>query len=267
MSSKLETQMTPPLLKEKKDGVFTLTLNRPEALNALTVPMMESLDSSLKEAARENEIRVVVITGAGRAFCVGQDLKEHLERRPRFLEDLRQRYNPLVLKIRRLEKPVIAAVNGVAAGAGMSLALACDFRIMAKTAAFHTAFIKIGLAPDSGNLYFLLRHLGPTRALELALTGRALPAEEAERWGLINRAVEPENFPQEVERWARSLAEAPAVAVALSKRMLNSALFAKDFAAQLEDEAYCQELAGRTQDHAEGLRAFLEKRTPKFKGS
>ena len=258
---------TAPLLVERRGAVLCLTLNRPEALNSFTVPLMEGLHRALKDAAKDASVRVLTLTGAGRGFCVGQDLKEHLERKPSFRDDLRERFNPLVLKIRALEKPVVAVVNGVAAGAGMSLALACDFRIASKAASFHTAFVKIGLAPDSANLFFLSRYAGAARALELEMTGRPLSADEAFAWGVVNRVCAPEALAAEAEAFVSGLASGPAKGLALTKRMYNEMLFAKDLAAQLESEALLQEIAGRTADHAEGLKAFMEKRTPQFMGN
>lgn len=260
----MTTTMDGSLLAQVKDGVLKLTLNRPDALNAFTVPLMEGLHQAFKDAAKDAAVRAVVLTGAGRAFCVGQDLKEHLERKPSFLDELQKRFNPLVLRIRSLEKPVVAVVNGAAAGAGMSLALACDFRLAARAASFHTAFAKIGLAPDSGNLFFLSRYAGAARAFELEALGRPLSAEEALAWGVVNRVFPSETLEAEAAAFAKTLAEGPARAFALTKRMFNDMLFARDLASQLDSEAYLQELAGRTADHAEGLKAFLEKRAPKF---
>lgn len=259
-------QEAAPLLVEKSGGVLRLTLNRPAALNAFTVLLMEGLHAGLARAAKEADVRVLVIAGSGRAFCVGQDLKEHMERKPSFLEDLRKRFNPLVLKLRALEKPVVAVINGPAAGAGMSLALACDFRVMARTASMHTSFIKIGLAPDSGNLLFLARYAGAARALELEMTGRPLAAEEALAWGVVNRVADPERLEAEAGELVDQLLAAPPRALALTKRMFNETLFAKDLAGQLDFEAGLQEVAGRTADHAEGLKAFFEKRAPTFTG-
>src|SRR6185295_3182130 len=256
-----------PLLSEKKGAVLAVTLNRPDALNSFTVPLMEGLHKALKDAAKDPSVRVVTITGAGRGFCVGQDLKEHLERRPSFRDELRERFNPLVLKIRALEKPVVAVVNGVAAGAGMSLALACDFRIAAKAASFHTSFVKIALAPDSANLFFLSRYAGAARALELEMTGRPLSADEAFSWGVVNKVCANETLAADAAEFAGALASGPAKAYALTKRMYNEMLFAKDLASQLESEALLQEIAGRSADHAEGLKAFIEKRAPSFKGN
>jgi 2-(1,2-epoxy-1,2-dihydrophenyl)acetyl-CoA isomerase len=256
-----------PLLVEKKGAVLAVTLNRPDALNSFTVPLMEGLHKALKDAAKDASVRVVSLTGAGRGFCVGQDLKEHLDRKPSFRDDLRERFNPLVLKIRALEKPVVAVVNGVAAGAGMSLALACDFRIASKAASFHTAFAKIGLAPDSANLFFLSRYAGAARALELEMTGMALSADEAFAWGVVNKVCAVEALAAESEAFVAALAAGPAKAYALTKRMFNEMLFAKDLATQLDSEALLQEIAGRTADHAEGLRAFVEKRAAAFTGT
>ena len=257
---------TPPLLAAKKEGVLTLTLNRPDALNSFTVPMMEGLHAALKDAAKDASVRVVLLTGAGRAFCVGQDLREHMERRPSFLEDLRERFNPLVVRLRELEKPVVAAVNGAAAGAGMSLALACDIRLASAAASFHTAFIKIGLVADSGNMLFLSKYVGFGRAMELLLTGRPVEASEAERIGLVSRVVEPARLAAEADALCRELAKGPGRAYGLMKRMANETLFASGLSAQLDYEAQLQETAGRTKDHAEGLAAFLEKRAPRFAG-
>lgn len=255
------------LLSRVENGVLWLTMNRPEAHNSFTVPMMEGLHSAFKDAGKNPGVRAVVLTGSGKAFCAGQDLREHMERKPSFLDELRDRYNPLVLKIRNLPKPVIAAVNGVAAGAGMSLALACDFRICAPEAKFYTSFVKIGLVPDSGNFFWLGSQIGFSRALELEMTGRPVSAEEAERWGLVNRVVPAENLVSETAAFAKSLAEGPAQAFALMKQMLQRALFARDLPSLLEEEALLQEAAGRTRDHAEGLKAFVEKRAPRFTGN
>jgi len=256
-----------PILTEKRDGVLRVTLNRPDALNSFTVPLMEGLHAALKDAAKDPAVRVLAITGAGRGFCVGQDLKEHLERKPSFRDELRERFNPLVLKIRALEKPVVAVVNGVAAGAGMSLALACDFRLASKAASFHTAFVKIGLAPDSANMLFLSRYAGAARALELAMTGRPLSADEAFSWGVVTKVCDNDKLAGEADAFLAMLAAGPAQSYALTKRMFNEMLFARDLASQLESEALLQEIAGRTADHAEGLKAFVEKRSPVFKGN
>ncbi len=257
---------TEPLIKRKDGGVLWLSLNRPSSNNSFTVPIIDGLHAALGEAAKDGSIKVLVITGNGRAFCAGQDLKEHLERKPEFIDELRLRYNPLILKIRKLPKPVIAAVNGTAAGAGMSLALACDFRLCTPETQFHTSFIKIGLVPDSGNLLWLGKQIGFARALELEMTGAPITADQAAAWGLVNRVVEAGKLAEETAAFARSLAEGPSVALALTKEMYNQALFAQDLPTQLDSEALMQQVAGKTKDHAEGLAAFLEKRKPRFTG-
>ncbi len=251
---------------EKKDGVLSITLNRPKAMNAFTVPMLKGLDAALKDAGRSADVKAVLITGAGPAFCVGQDLREHLERKPSFLEHLRENFNPVIARLRDLEKPVVAAVNGPAAGAGMSLALACDIRLASTKASFHTAFVKIGLVPDSGHMLFLSKLAGPGRALELCLTGRPVDAAEAERIGLVSKVIEPEGLEAEARALCAELARGPGKAQGLIKRLANQSLFATGLAEQLDLEARLQEVAGRTRDHAEGLAAFLEKRPPRFTG-
>jgi 2-(1,2-epoxy-1,2-dihydrophenyl)acetyl-CoA isomerase len=233
------------LLREQDAGVLTLTLNRPDALNAFTVEMKEALLAALKDAARDRAVRVVLLTGAGRAFSAGQDLKERQGPGAADLgSELRQRYNPIVLAMRRLEKPIVGAVNGVAAGAGMSLALACDVILAAESARFVEAFGKVGLVPDSGSSWFLPRLVGYARAAELVLTADPIDAATAER--------------------ARLAASAP-LAMALAKRALNRALDST-LEEALEYEAQLQAVAGRSADHREGVAAFVEKRKPEFSG-
>lgn len=263
MTAPAETQ---PLLTRKEGGILWATLNRPEAHNAFTVPMMDALHAAVSDAAKDPAVKVLVLTGAGKAFCAGQDLKEHLERKPQFIDELRVRYNPLILKIRRCPKPVIAAVNGVAAGAGMSLALACDFRLCTPETKFFTSFVKIGLAPDSGNILWLGAQIGFARALEYEMTGTPLPARDALAWGLVNRVVDADKLLAETEAFAKPLVEGPGAALALTKDMYNKALFARDLESQLDAEALLQQAAGRTRDHHEGLQAFLEKRAARFEG-
>ena len=255
-------EMSEPLLTRKENGILWLTMNRP----AFVVPLMEGLHHAIGEAGKDPEIKAVVITGSGRVFSAGQDLKEHVERKPKFIDELRDRYNPLILKIRRLPKPVIAAVNGAAAGAGMSLCLACDFRLCTPETKFHTSFIKIGLVPDSGNLFWLGIQIGFSRALEREMTGKPILVEEAEKWGLISRVVPAERLIEETLAFSKPFVEGPSQAFALTKKMYNRALFARSLEDLLDEEALSQELAGRTQDHEEGLRAFFEKRLPRFSG-
>lgn len=254
------------LLYETAGPVATITLNRPAALNALTVELKVALRAAIREAARDRSIRAIVLTGAGRAFCAGQDLRERLEPDAAPLDvELRERYNPLVLDLRRLAKPIVAAVNGVAAGAGASLALACDLRVAASDATFVLAFGRLGLVPDTGMSWLLPRLVGPARAIELALLAEPLGADEAARLGLVTRVVERERLPAEAAAVALRLAELAPRAVAETKRAFDRGLVA-DLEATLEDEAYRQGVLGRSADHAEGLAAFLEKRPPRFTG-
>lgn len=262
----MTTAAAEPLLRKVEDGALWLTLNRPEAHNSFTVPMFSGISEGLDAAAKDPAVKAVVLTGAGRAFCAGQDLKEHLERRPEFVDELRKRYNPLILKVRGLNKPVVAAINGTAAGAGMSLALACDFRLCVPEAKLFTSFVKIGLAPDSGNLFWLGSQIGYARALECEMTGRPITAEEAERWGLVNRVVPAERLAQETKTFLKPLVEGPSRALALIKQLYNHTLFARDLPSLLDYEALVQQEAGATRDHAEGLKAFVEKRPVRFTG-
>ncbi len=253
------------------DGVATLTLNRPDVLNAFTDPMLEALLKGLQQAERDAGVRCVVITGAGRGFCAGQDLSEVQKRDQAtqggfsFAAHLRTKFNPVIQRVRSLDKPVLAAVNGVAAGAGASLALACDLRIASDKASLVLAFVRVGLVPDSGMNYFLTHLLGYARAFELAATGGRLTADEALRLGVVNRVVPADGFTDAAQAWARELAQAPTRAIALTKRAMNRALVA-DLDDVLEYEAMLQEIAGHTADHREGVAAFLEKRPAQFTG-
>lgn len=248
------------------EAVATITLDRPEALNALTIPMKRALLAALEAVAADRSIRAVVLTGAGRAFCAGQDLRERLEPgAPPLGEELRERYNPIVLALRALPQPVVAAVNGVAAGAGASLAFACDLRVAADTARFVLAFDRIGLVPDSGATWTLPRLVGAGRAAELALLGDAVTAEEALRIGLVGRVVPADELPGAARDLALRLAAGAPAALAATKRLLADA-FDRDLAAALEAEAEAQDALGRTADHAEGIAAFTEKRPPRFSG-
>lgn len=258
------------LLVEQEGAVLTLTLNRPKALNALTHGLMEALTAALKKAERDASVRAVVLTGAGRAFCAGADLG-HLKEAykagaaPRLGAELRRWFNPLVSQARRMEKPVVCAVNGLAAGAGASLALACDVRYAAPTAKLIAAFGQVGLVPDSGFSRALVRGMGLANALEHAWTAKPIPATEAERWGLYNKVVPEGELRAEVRAFLDKVLAAPPKAVALTKRSFNRAAEA-EFEAQLEYEAQLQEVLGRTKDHLEGVNAFLEGRAPKFQG-
>jgi 2-(1,2-epoxy-1,2-dihydrophenyl)acetyl-CoA isomerase len=248
------------------DAIATITLDRSDALNALTVDMKGELLAALRSIARDRSVRSVVLTGAGRAFCAGQDLKERLQPDAAPLAvELRERYNPIIRAMRALEQPIVGAINGVAAGAGASLALACDIRLAAENASFVLAFGRIGLVPDSGATWFLPRLVGPAKAAELALLGTTLSATEAERFGLVSRVVTGDALAAEARATAAGLAELAPRALALTKRALQRS-WSVDLDDALDDEAYRQGIAGATHDHAEGLAAFLEKRQPRFTG-
>ncbi len=251
---------------ETVDAVTTLTLDRADSLNSLTLGLKSELLQALKSAGRDRAVRAVVITGAGRAFCAGQDLRERMEPDAAPLAvELRQRYNPIIIAMRRLEKPIVAAVNGVAAGAGASLAFACDIRLAAPEASFILAFGRVGLVPDSGATWFLPRLVGTAKALEIALTTEPLSAADAERFGLVARLVPADGLLAEAQALAERLAAGAPRAIALTKRALNRAWDAT-LEEQLEYEADLQGLAGASADHAEGVAAFVEKRRPAFTG-
>jgi 2-(1,2-epoxy-1,2-dihydrophenyl)acetyl-CoA isomerase len=249
---------------ETADGVATITLNRPESLNALNVQMRRELLAAFKGLARDDAIRAVILTGEGRGFCSGADLRGGASERD-FRRVLEREYNPLVRAIRDLPKPVLAAVNGVAAGAGASLALACDLVYAAEDARFIQAFVRIGLVPDSGSTRTLVRALGRHRASQLIFTGEPLPAAEAHAAGLVNAVVPGGELMATVRDAAAKLAAAPTRAIALAKRSINAAEDAS-LDESLALEAQLQALAGRTEDHAEGVAAFAEKREPRFIG-
>lgn len=248
-----------------RDGnVLTITLNRPDVLNAFNSAVHAGLAGALKEA-RDPEVRAVVLTGAGRGFCVGQDLTEFREAPGDIADRLRASYHPNVLAIRALEKPVIAALNGAAAGAGLSIACACDIRIAADSATFVPAFINIGLVPDSGGTYFIARLLGPARAFEWMTSGRRLTAAEAHAWGLVSEVVEADFLAARVGDLAAQLAAMPTGAIGMTKRLFDRAP-ESTLEEQLELEAQLQSAATKTDDFREGVAAFLEKREPRFSG-
>jgi 2-(1,2-epoxy-1,2-dihydrophenyl)acetyl-CoA isomerase len=247
-----------------RDGaVQTITLNRPDVLNAFNRALHRALREALKEA-RDPEVRAVVLTGAGRGFSAGQDLKEFGEA-PDVSDALRESYHPNVLAIRALEKPVIAAVNGVCAGAGLSLACVCDVRIAADDASFVPGFIGIGLVPDAGGTYFLHRLLGSSRAFEWMTSNRRLTAAEAHAWGLVSEVVEAGALQARAAELAAMFAALPTRGIGMTKRLFDHADNAT-LEEQLEMEAQLQAAATQTEDFREGVAAFLEKRSPKFSG-
>lgn len=246
-------------------AILTITLNRPDKLNAVDVPLLEGLGGALRAAAAP-EVRAVVLTGAGRGFCVGQDLTALEEAGVENVGDLLERlYHPSVLAIRTLEKPVIAAVNGPAAGAGLSLACACDLRIASAAASFVPGFVSIGLVPDAGGSFFLTRLLGAPRACEWMIGGRALEADEALAWGLVSEVVPADGFAARVAEVAAEQAARPTLAVGLMKRLFNAAPTAS-LEEQLAAEAALQGTTVRSRDFAEGVAAFRQKRKPEFHG-
>lgn len=268
MSTAIATEST--ITSTTANGVCTIALNRPDVLNAFNDALTTDLSEALKSAEKDAGVRAIVITGAGRAFSSGQDLGDlkakyvpgHI---PHLGDDLRRRYNPIIKRIREMDKPVIAAVNGVAAGAGCSLALAADMRIASDQASFIEVFINVGLIPDSGSTFMLPRLVGLGKAMELCMTGAKVDPAEALRLGIVNQVVPAAELEAAAAKLAGRLAGLPGRAIALTKRLLNQAAN-NDLGAQLEAEAYDQETAGKTADHYEGVVAFLEKRKPVFQG-
>ena len=249
-----------------ENGVCELRLNRPEVFNSFNKSMAISLQKALDEAERNTDVRAIIITGEGKAFCAGQDLGEAVDPEGPDLETIvRDHYNPIILRIRSIEKPVIGAVNGVAAGAGANIALACDITIATKSASFIQAFSKIGLIPDSGGTYFLPRLVGNQKALALMMTADKLSATDAEAMNLIYKAVDDEAFNSTVKSFAEQLAQMPTRALGLTKKAVNSS-WTSSLEEQLETEKKLQVEAGQTYDFREGVNAFLEKRKPLFKG-
>jgi len=254
------------LIQQIENGVCTLTLNRPEVFNSFNKEMAMALQSALDAAADDKSIRAIVITGNGKAFCAGQDLAEAMDPNgPELKSIVRDHYNPIIQKIRTLEKPVIAAVNGVAAGAGANIALACDLTVAKHSAAFIQAFSKIGLIPDSGGTFFLPRIIGSQKALALMMTGDKITGQQADAMNMIYKSVDDESFESEVKTLAETMAMMPTKGLGLTKRAVNAS-FTNDLTAQLELEEVLQTVAGQSYDFNEGVNAFLEKRKPVFKG-
>ncbi|MGA9597547.1 MAG: 2-(1,2-epoxy-1,2-dihydrophenyl)acetyl-CoA isomerase PaaG [Acidimicrobiia bacterium] len=261
--------MADSILTDCDGGLLSITLNRPDRLNALTTPMLESLNEILAAAASDDQVRAVLLTGAGRGFCAGQDLNDRSVApgadRPDLGESLENRYNPVVRAMRAMPKPVVVAVNGVAAGAGANLALAGDLVYAARSARFIQSFARIGLIPDSGGTYFLPRLVGTARAFGLALLGEPLPAEDAARWGLIWEAVDDDELVTVTTSVARGLAAGPTSGFARIKQAMNAS-GDNDLDAQLDLERDLQRAGGLSDDYAEGVAAFLAKRSPEYKG-
>ena len=260
--------MGEPLLMVLDGPVLTVTLNRPEKLNSFNEALHLALQGAVDRMERDSAVRAVLLTGAGKGFCAGQDLGDRNVSADQALDlgaTLDRFYNPLVRRLRGLEKPVICAVNGVAAGAGANLALACDVVLAARSARFIQAFCRIGLVPDSGGTYFLPRLVGEARARALALTGEAIAAEQACAWGLVWQVVDDERLPAEAMALAQRLAAGPTKGLGLIKRALNASL-ANDLDRQLDLERDLQREAGATADYREGVAAFIQKRPAAFRG-
>ncbi len=249
-----------------QNGIAKITLNRPTVFNSFNRTMAVEVQQALDKCNNAPEVRCVIVTGEGKAFCAGQDLKEVTDPDgPPLTSIVRDHYNPIIEKIRNLNKPVIAAVNGVAAGAGANIALACDIVIARKSASFIQAFSKIGLIPDSGGTFFLPRLIGFQRASALMMLGDKVAASEAQNMGMIYKAVDDENFDQEMASISEKLAKMPTVGLAYTKKALNKSMH-NDLVAQLALEEQLQTKAGITEDYNEGVNAFLNKRNPEFKG-
>ena len=254
------------ILIDQQGGVLAITLNRPEVYNSFNHEMASEVQSALDKAADDSAVRCIILTGAGKAFSAGQDLNEVVDPNgPPIEKIVEEHYNPIIQRIRSIEKPVVAAVNGVAAGAGANIALACDIIIACKSASFVQAFSKIGLIPDSGGTFALPRLVGLQRASAMMMLGDKIPADEAESMGMIYRAVDDDQFDETVKKIAGKLALMPTRGLGLTKRALNSSM-TNNLAQQLEVERELQLAAGSTFDFNEGVQAFLEKRRPNFRG-
>jgi 2-(1,2-epoxy-1,2-dihydrophenyl)acetyl-CoA isomerase len=254
------------ILTSSVNSVLTITLNRPDKYNSFNREMALRLHKALDEAKEDASVRCIVITGAGKAFCAGQDLNEVTDPDgPELIKIVDEHYNPLIKRIRYIEKPIVAAVNGVAAGAGANIALACDVVIARASASFVQAFSKIGLIPDSGGTYILPRLVGWQKALAIAILGDKISAAEAERMGMIYKAVEDDLFEETIAAISTMLAQMPTAGIGLTKRAFNSS-FSNDLDKQLVIEEQLQFAASQTEDYKEGVNAFLEKRKPIFSG-
>jgi len=249
-----------------ENAVATITLNRPDSYNAFQKEMSFALIDALTKAEDDKSVRVVVLTGEGRAFCSGQDLKECLaDPEMSFYNYVENRYNVIIKAIRNMPKPVICKLNGIAAGAGCSLAMACDLIIASEKASMMEVFVNVGLVLDSGSSYFLPRLVGSQKAFEIATTAQKITAQQAKEWGMINEVVAPENLEEAVKKWTDYYAVAPTAAIAKIKMMLNQS-YENDLNTMLNLERDMQEAAGNSEDYKEGVNAFLEKRKANFKG-
>jgi len=255
------------ILKSVESGVLTLKLNRPSVFNSFNREMALALQEELKSANQNDEVRAIIIIGEGKAFCAGQDLAEATDPNGPALQTIvKDHYNPIIELIRKIEKPIIAGVNGVAAGAGANIALACDITIAKESASFIQAFSKIGLIPDSGGTFFLPRIIGSQKALALMMTGDKVSASDAEKMNMIYKAVVDEDFENELYKFANQIAKMPTRGLGLTKKAINAS-FSNDLTSQLALEEVLQTEAGQTYDFKEGVNAFLEKRLPEFKGN
>lgn len=258
------------ILLEEKEGIITLTLNRPDRLNSCTTRMYRELSNIMNQIKRNDEIKVVILTGAGRGFCAGSDVSDRLAGRV-VKPGEENRYETLqpvgavALDIAGLDKPIIGAINGVAVGAGLSLALLCDIRFASESARFGAVWINMGLIPDVGATYYLPRIVGAEKALDLMLSGKIIDAEEALEIGLVSKVVPPDRLMAVAKELATKIATGPSVAIELTKRGLKRS-FDNDLNPQLDYESYAQNLCRKTEDHKEAIQAFLEKRKPQFKG-
>lgn len=259
-----------PLRVERDGALSVITLDRPDVLNAFDETLTSALTAAIFDTAGDASVRAVVITGAGRAFSAGQDLRDRAMQVEagadlRLGDELRRRYHPVIAKIREMRKPVVAAINGVVAGAGLGIVVACDVRVAAASASFRAAWSRVGLVPDAGSAYFLPRLVGWGRAMDMILTGDPVSADDALRIGLVTRVWTDEEFPQAWREYARALAQGATEAYALSKEGINASSHL-DFTSFLELESSLQDRAGRTKDYAEGVRAFTSKTAAKFEG-
>lgn len=248
----------------ENEGIATITLNRPSAYNAFTETMNKEITNAIKIANRNDDVRCIVFTGEGKAFCSGQDLQD-VDEDTNHADFLRSRYHPMLKAIKHISKPVVAAINGTAAGAGVSLALAADFRLVQPDIKFVSAFVGIGLVPDAGWLYMLPRLIGYAKAMEITVLGKPFSGREAYEWGLATEVIGPDEWDEKVKAFAQNLANMPTKSIALVKRYMMDSMN-ESFEEFLEKEAYAQRIAGLSRDHQEGVHAFKEKRKPTFIG-